>query len=116
MTQFRSRCDFGSYIRQNNYSTERLGAIVGRALVVLFKRQTAMEQSQNNAVNTNNAGFNKGDSKTGCITAKYYIKHKKLEDWMIDRWLKYNEMGEMRITKYWRQINEAIQEKASQKG
>lgn len=116
MTRFHSRADFASYIRSNGYSSERLGAIVGRALVVLFKRQTAVEQSQNNAVNTNNIGFTKGDSKSGCITAKYYIKHKKLEDWMIDRWLKINEMGEMRITKYWRQINEAIQEKASQKG
>lgn len=114
--QFNSRRDFGSYIRANGYSPERLGAIVGRALVVLFKRQTAVEQEQNNAVNTNNIGFTKGDSKSGCITAKYYIKNKKLEDWMIDRWLKYNEMGEMRITKYWRQINEAIQEKSSQTG
>ena len=114
MTQFRSRADFGSYIRTNSYSTERLGAVVGRALVVLFKRQTAAEQAQNNAVNTNNIGFSKGDSKCGCITAKYYIKNKKLEDWMIERWLNCNERGEMRITKYWRQISEAIQEKASQ--
>lgn len=113
MALFNDRRGFESYIRVNSYSTERLGHIVGRALVALFRNQTAVEQSQNNAVNTNNVGFNKPDSKSGSITAKYYLKHKKLEDWMVRKWLDVNELGHMRISKYWKQINEAAAQKAS---
>ena len=39
----------------------------------------------------------------------------KMQDWQIERWLKPNARGQMRIVKYWKQLDEAAQERAAQK-
>lgn len=88
--------------------------IVGRACLALFKRQTEDERAVNSAKHTNSRGFTQADARQGSITAKYYIKHGKLEDWQVERWLKADRRGTPRIVKYWKQLAEAAQEKAKQ--
>lgn len=84
--------------------------VVGRALVALFDRQTRAEQKGNNVQNSNMLGFSGVDAKSGSITAKYFIKHKTLEDWQLETWMR-DFRGHPRITKYARQLNEIAIEK-----
>jgi len=89
--------------------------IIGRALVVLFKRQTADER-QNNDVNVENGvGFTGADGESGCIGAKYFIKHGTLLDWVVDKWMKKNDKGFSRLVKYHKQLNEAAEAKVLEK-
>lgn len=85
---------------------------IGRALVVLFNRQTEDEKAVSDTNVLNGIGFTGADGHSGCITAKYYLKHKKLLDWQVERWLKKNKKGVRRISKYWRQLNEEAERKA----
>ena len=87
---------------------------IGRALVHLFRRQTEDEQQSNDTRHTNRRGFTAGDARKGSITAKYYIKHRKLLDWQIEQWLKRDGRGVQRIGKYYRQIAEEAARKAQQ--
>lgn len=88
---------------------------IGRALVHLFNRQTEDEKSSNDVRHDNRRGFTAGDARKGSITAKYYIKNKKLLDWQIDLWLERDGRGLQRIGKYYRQIAEEAAKKAAQK-
>jgi len=88
--------------------------VIGRALVRLLERQTRNEQAANVTNDHNHCGFNSADAKSGSITAKYYIKHKKLESWMVERWMKPSH-GYPRICRYSRQLNEIAIEVAAQK-
>lgn len=90
-------------------SPEKQARIVGRALVALFNRQTASEQSNNSTAEYNNIGFSGADGRSGTLTAKYFMKHGKLLDWQIDRWLKPQRNGFARICKYTKQLNEIAQ-------
>lgn len=85
--------------------------ILGRALVVLFKRQTASERQVNTVSVDNGIGFTGADGRSGCIGAKYYIKHGSLQDWVVDKWLARNAKGVSRIVKYHKQLNEAAEER-----
>lgn len=85
---------------------------VGRALVVLLNRQTFDEQQSAHTTHTNNRGFSQSDAKSGTLCAKYYLKHNKLEDWMIGNWVK-PWRGSPRIAKYWLQLDEAARAKAA---
>lgn len=87
-------------------------ALIGRALVVLFNNQTKDERDVNNTHYHNGIGFRGTDARSGCITAKYYLKHKNLLPWQVEMWMKPNKKGDMRIAKYWKQINAAAVEKA----
>jgi hypothetical protein len=62
--------------------------------------------------NHNTIGFQPMDARQGCITAKYYLKHRKLLDWQIERWLRVNKRGTVRLAKYHRQLNDAAKRKA----
>lgn len=84
---------------------------IGRALVHLFNRQTEAEKQISNTNVENDKGFTKGDAKTGSITAKYFIKTKKLENWMVQEWFKTEKSGYSRIAKYWSQIAEEVKRK-----
>lgn len=86
-------------------------AVIGRALVAIFNRQTETEKKVNTTNQHNMIGFTGVDALSGSITAKYYIKHKKLLQWQIDRWLKQNKNGVPRIAKYHKQLNEIANEK-----
>ena len=85
---------------------EKLVKIIGRACIVLFKRQTESEKEMNAAITTNNRGFCKQDAREGGITAKSYMKNGTLADWQIRKWTKKDCRGTMRIAKYWSQLNE----------
>lgn len=90
--------------------------VIGRALVVLFNRQNQDERQNNTTQHLNLRGFTPGDARSGCITAKYFIKHKTLLDWQIERWMKKNDKGIPRIAKYWAQLDEAAREKQAAGG
>lgn len=92
----------------------RRAQIIGRALVVLLNRQTASEQAANTTDEDNGVGFAGCDAKSGCLTAKYFLKHKTLLDWQIDKWMKLGSNGYFRIVKYAKQLNEAAIIRAAQ--
>lgn len=85
---------------------------VGRALVHLFRRQTQDEQQSNDTRHHNRRGFTAGDARKGSITAKYYIKHGRLEDWQLEQWRARDRRGRQRLGKYYRQIAEEAKRKA----
>lgn len=85
---------------------------IGRALVHLLNRQTRDEQIENSTKHHNNIGFTGSDGRKGAITAKYYIKHRALQQWQINYWLKLDAKGRTRIGKYYRQIAEEAKKKA----
>lgn len=79
---------------------------VGRALVHLLRRQTHDEQQDATTRHHNNIGFTGADGRRGVITAKYFIKHKTLQDWQLEYWRTPNRKGVPRIVKYYAQIAE----------
>lgn len=85
---------------------------IGRALVHLFNRQTEDEQQSNDTKHDNQRGFTSGDARRGSITAKYYLKHRKLELWQQEYWLKLDRKGRTRLGKYYRQIAEEARKKS----
>ena len=85
---------------------------IGRALVHLFRRQTYDEQQSNDTKHDNGRGFTGSDARQGSISAKYYIKHQRLQDWQIALWLKRDRRGRTRLGKYYGQIAEEAQKKA----
>lgn len=82
-------------------------AVIGRALVVLLNNQTSDEQANNATTKQNGIGFTGADAYSGSLTAKYYIKHKRLLDWMVDKWTKQNGKGYCRLAKYHAQLDAA---------
>lgn len=92
---------------QNPKQPEMVQHVVGKALISLFERQTKDEQSSNSTTKHNGIGFAGCDAKGGSLTAKFYLKHKRLEQWMIDNWIKINtKTGYPRLCKYHAQLNE----------
>lgn len=97
-----------------NPNPEYVMHFIGRALVVLLDRQTADEKQSATTNHTNNRGFSQSDARSGTLSAKYYLKNKRLEDWQINNWIKPWK-GQPRIAKYWVQLDEAAKAKAAQK-
>jgi hypothetical protein len=87
---------------------------IGRALVALFNRQLEDEKSTNDTRHENSKGFSSSDAKSGTLTAKYFLKHKTLESWQVEKWTR-EERGRPRICKYARQLNEIAEEKLLKK-
>jgi hypothetical protein len=83
---------------------DRLQMIVGRALIVLFERQTEDEKQAAETSHHNSVGFSSADGKAGVLSAKAFIKHHKLEDWQLNKWVMRTK-GFSRITKYARRAN-----------
>lgn len=87
--------------------TKDKSLVLGRALIALFARQTKDEQKDNATEEYNGIGFTGADGRSGSITAKYFMKHGKLEQWQIDRWMrKSQKTGMPRICKYANQLNQ----------
>jgi len=86
-------------------------AIIGRALVVLLRNQTSDEQAMNTTNEDNGVGFTGADARGGSITAKFWIKNQRLEDWMVDNWMRPNANGVPRLAKYHKQLDAAAQAK-----
>lgn len=83
--------------------------VVGRALVTLYNNQTESEKRSNDTREHNMVGFTGADGHSGCITAKYFLRHKTLTDWQIEMWTKRNKQGVPRIAKYHAQLDAAAQ-------
>lgn len=96
----------------NGSNPAKVQAVVGRALVILLKNQTADEQVMNATTEDNGIGFTGADARAGSITAKYWIKNQRLEDWMVDNWTRHNVNGVARLAKYHGQLNTAAMAKA----
>ena len=97
----------------NTADETRRAHIIGRALVVLFKNQTATEQSANTTDHDNGIGFTGADARSGCLSAKSYLKNKTLADWQVAMWMKTGKNGLPRICKYHSQLNQAATAKAA---
>lgn len=95
--------------------SERLQHIVGRALIVLFERQTEHEKRANTTEVWNMVGFNGSDGRQGVLGAKFYMAHHHLEEWQVEQWIRRGRRGFSRITKYSRQLNEAAIQRAARK-
>jgi hypothetical protein len=100
-----------SLIEMLTTSRDRQAKIIGRALVALFHRQVGDEQSTNNTKLQNGIGFAPCDAYSGSLTAKYFMKHKTLLDWQIEKWMQPSgQTNRPRIVKYARQLNEIANE------
>lgn len=86
-----------------------LDHFIGRALCVLMERQTADEKEDASTKHNNGVGFAGADGKSGTLTAFYYLKHRKLQDWQREKWTR----NPNRLAKYHRQLDEAAQAKAA---
>lgn len=87
--------------------------VIGRALIVLFNRQTKAEKASNTTDEHNMIGFSGQDAHSGCLTAKYYLTHKTLQPWMVEKWMKVGTRNYPRICKYWKQLNQAANNKVN---
>ena len=85
---------------------------VERALVVLFKRQTASERMTTTTRLWNNIGFTGADAHWGCINAKMVLAGKRLTPFQLACWRKRNVKGVPRLAKYWAQLSEEAERKA----
>lgn len=90
--------------------------VIGRALVVIFKRQTEAEKQDNQTSERNNVGFTGFDAKSGSLTAKSYLKRGTLESWQVKKWTRIGKDGYPRICRYHKQLNEAAIEKQGTRG
>lgn len=88
---------------------------VGRALLVLLNRQTAVEQACQRTEAVNGRGFTGFDAKIGTSMAQQFQRKGKLSDAQVAVWRKKDKRGNMKIAKYWKQLIEAAEEKAAQK-
>jgi len=94
----------------NNPNPRYVQTVIGRALVALLKRQTASERNSNSTNEHNAVGFSSVDARSGSLTAKYWMKHNKLEDWMVNQWTRPYR-GHPRLSKYHRQLDEIAESK-----
>jgi|SRR5690606_27778035 len=90
--------------------------VIGRALVAIFNYQTESEKAHNATEVWNGVGFTGADGRSGAITAKYFLKHRTLTDWQVERWMRPNKKGEPRILKYANQLNHVANLKAVKNG
>ncbi len=97
-----------------NANPQRRIDIIGRALVVLFERQTESERRSDATNDHNGVGFAGCDAKGGSLTAKSYLARKTLVDWQVQQWMRPSN-GFPRICKYAKQLNQAAMDKAERK-
>jgi len=81
--------------------------VVGKALVAILGQQTDVENNKARTIEHNGIGFTGADAKSGTLTAKSFVKHRTLQDWQLEKWLKKNDKGYSRLTKYHAQLNKA---------
>lgn len=113
MTSIVTKDSLNEMLRSENKAY--VHAVIGRALSAILQFQTNEEKNSNETHVWNNIGFNGPDARSGSLTAKYWLKHGKLEDWMAERWLKVDRTGYPRICKYARQLNMVAEAKQQQR-
>ena len=88
-------------------------AVVGKAMLALYNRQTEEEQSTEHTKVSNGIGFSAFDAELGTKVAKAWKANKHLDPWMVFPWLKKNKNGVPRLARYHRQLNEIALEKCN---
>lgn len=88
---------------------------VGRALLVLYKHQTAHEKMVEQTRENNEIGFNSSDAKRGTSMAKFYKNRGYLTERQVNWWLSPTKTRSSRIIKYWRQLSEAAHQKQTRR-
>ena len=73
--------------------------MIGRSLLVLYRRQTGDEQEAEYTYYTNEKGFNKIDAEILSSFAKQYDRRRTLSN-------KQLELARKRLPKYWKQLLE----------
>ena len=89
---------------------------VARALVVLNRRQTPIEQNSEATINHNGVGFTPADARMGTSMAQFYLRFGHLSARQIAYWRRPNVRGVPRICKYAGQLLEEARIKKSQQG
>lgn len=79
--------------------------VIGRALLAIYRNQTALEQSNSTTRFSNGIGFCKPDARVGSIGARMYEAHARIEPWVIEVWARKAKDGYPRICKYVEQLN-----------
>lgn len=77
---------------------------IGRALVALYKRQTADEQSAHSTKNNNGRGFRPCDAFVGSSMAEFYQKNGFITSKQAAYWRKPMKNGQMKIAIYANQL------------
>ena len=103
--EFSNTSEFGKA-----YAVNRL--LFGDAYVYLLRGIGLSEGRIKEMIVDNGIGFTGADAFSGTMTAKYFLKHNKLESWQVDKWLKQDKKGYPRLCKYHKQINEEANKKA----
>jgi hypothetical protein len=85
---------------------------VERALMLLYQRQTADEQTVESTRHLNNRGFRPAHARMGTSMGRLAYLGYKLSEKQINYWRKTDRAGNMRIGIYWRQLIEEAQKKA----
>lgn len=88
---------------------------VARALLVLYARQTEDEKVQEQTRYDNGRGFQASHAKRGTSMAKFFLNRGFLTPKQIAYWRATTPSGRMRISVYWRQLQEAAAEKDAKK-
>lgn len=90
---------------------------VGRALVHLFNRQTAVEQISETTQDHNGVGFTAFDGEIGTSMAKFYKRTGFLTPKQVAYWQKGCRKGSStsRIGKYWKQLLEEAEKKQAER-
>ena len=96
-----------------NDNRKYVETVIGRALLALLDRQTEDEKVAADTRVWNAVGFSGADARSGTLTAKYFAKHGRLEDWQVEKWTKPAKNGYPRLCKYAKQLNEIALEKQS---
>lgn len=90
---------------------ETRAKVIGRALLAIYKNQTLNEQVETITKVNNSIGFCKLDARVGSIGARQYKAHAKLDQWIIDVWMRPAKDGYPRICKYVSQLNDIAEQK-----
>lgn len=98
-----------------NADNETKTRIVGRALVVLFERQTMVEQQAHATTVSNNIGFAGCDARSGTLSAKAFLKNHTIQWRFVERWIKADKHGRPYICKYHKQLAEAAEARAARR-
>ena len=85
---------------------------VGRALVHIYNRQTATEQSCERTIELNGVGFTGVDGEIGASMAQFYINRQYLTPKQVAYWQRpHGKSGSTKIGKYWKQLLEEANKK-----
>lgn len=84
--------------------------VIGRALAAIYERQTQDEQRATHTKINNGVGFSKPDARIGSIGARMF-KSGKLQQWVVDVWMRPAKDGLPRICKYASQLNDIAENK-----